>query len=109
MLDQTVHEFNRGATFEAVMSLPENVEENYFQDWFPLVQLRKEGDYSPEGLIADLEFRWLGPRQFIVSSNDTDNWAIGPAHFDILFTSRQGRRIRTKACRVKIMPGVTLD
>lgn len=108
MIADTIHEFARGATFEAVMSLPTNVPDNYFNDWQALSQIRKHGLLTKAGLIGDLDFKWLGPREFVLSSNDTDKWPLGVAELDVLFTSRQGRRIRTKTVKVKITPGVTI-
>lgn len=108
MIADTIHEFARGATFEAVMSLPTNVPDNYFADWQPLSQLRRDGQLTKSGLIGELDFKWLGPREFVLSSNDTDKWPLGVAELDVLFTSRQGRRIRTKSLKVKITPGVTI-
>lgn len=109
MITDNVHEFARGASFEAVMSLPVNVPDSYFADWQALSQIRREGNLTKEGLIGDLTFKWLGPREFVLSSNDTDNWPLGMAELDVLFTSRQGRRIRTKSLRLKIKAGPTRD
>lgn len=109
MIADVVHEFARGASFEAVVTLPINVPDNYFEDWQALCQLRRAGNLTKQGLIGDLDFKWLGPREFVVSSNDTDKWPLGAAEFDVLFSSRQGRRIRTKKVTVEITHGATLD
>lgn len=108
MIADTIHEFARGATFEAVMSLPTNVPDNYFADWQPLSQIRRHGQLTKEGLIGELDFKWLGAREFVLSTDETDKWPLGVAEIDVLFTSRLGRRIRTKTIKVKIVPGVSI-
>lgn len=112
-IQDNIAEYARGSSFEAVMSLPDSVEPNYFATWQALSQIRKEGNLTKEGLIADLDFRWLEDggqgRKFLLSSDDTDKWPLGMAEFDILFSSNQGRRIRTKAVRVLIKAGPTQD
>ena len=107
MIADTVHDFARGATFEAVMSLPVSVPDNYFLEWQPLSQIRRDGQLTKEGLIGELDFKWLGPREFVLSTDDTDKWPLGMAEMDVLFTSRQGRRIRTKTVKIKITAGIT--
>lgn len=111
MIADKVHEFARGASFEVIMSLPSNVEADYFIDWRALSQLRKAGKPTEEGYIADLKFKWLdeeGHRKFMLSSNDTDKWPLGAAVFDVLFITRKGdRRIRTKQLQIMITDGVT--
>jgi hypothetical protein len=109
MIADNVPEFARGASFEAVVGLPINVADNYFADWQALSQIRREGNLTKEGLIGDLTVKWIGPRQLVLSSDDTDKWPLGMAELDILFTSNQGRRIRTKTIRVKIKAGPTRD
>ena len=56
MIADTVHDFARGATFEAVMSLPVSVPDNYFLEWQPLSQIRRDGQLTKEGLIGELDF-----------------------------------------------------
>lgn len=101
--------FKRGSTFEAVVKLPDSVAPNYFDDWQPLCQIREEGNYTKSGLIGDLDLKWIGDREFILSSDDTDKWKLGMAEFDVLFSSKQGRRIRTKTLRILIQAGATQD
>ena len=101
--------FKRGASFEAVVRLPSTVEENYFIEWQPLSQIRKEGDMTKEGLIGELTFKWLEPNVMLLSNDETDKWPLGMAEFDILFSSNQGRRIRTKTLRIDIQAGPTQD
>ena len=101
--------FKRGATFEAVIKLPDSVAPNYFADWQPLSQIREEGNLTKSGLIGDLDLKWLGDRELILSSNDTDKWKLGMAEFDVLFSSKKGRRIRTKTLRIDIQAGPTQD
>ena len=108
MIADTVHDFARGATFEAVMSLPISVPDNYFAEWQPFSQIRRDGQLTKEGLIGELDFKWLGPREFVLISDDTDKWPLGKAELDVLFTSKQGRRIRTKTVRLNITVGVSI-
>lgn len=108
-IQDNIPEFARGSSFEAVMSLPLSVEEDYFLTWQALSQIRAEGNLTSGGLIGDLELKWLGPRQFLLSSDDTDNWPLGMAEFDVLFSSNQGRRIRTKTLRINIKAGQTQE
>ena len=110
MIADTVHDFARGSTFEAVMSLPASVPDNYFnEDWLPLSQIRRDGQLTKDGLIGELDFKWLGPRQFVLSTDDTDKWPLGRAELDVLFTHKQtGRRIRTKTVKVHITHGVSV-
>lgn len=106
-IQDNIPEFARGSSFEAVMSLPESVQEDYFAEWQALSQIREEGNLTAEGIIGDLSLKWLGPRQFILSSDETDKWKLGMAEFDVLFSSKQGRRIRTKTLRILIKDGPT--
>ena len=105
----TIHDFAKGSTFEAVMSLPESVQDNYFQGWQVLSQIRRAGQLTKEGIFAEFDFKWLGNvhRQFVLSTDDTDKWPLGLAEFDVLFTSNTGRRIRTKTVQIKITAGVS--
>lgn len=108
-IQDNIPEFTRGSSFEAVMTLPQTVEPHYFDTWQALSQIRKEGNLTSSGLLGDLELTWLGSREFILKSNDTDNWALGMAEFDVLFSSNAGRRIRTKTLRILIKAGPTQD
>lgn len=108
-IQDNIPEFFRGASFEAVMRLPPNIEENYFAEWYALSQIRREGKLTKDGIIGELDFKWIGPNEFLLSSNETDKWPLGMAEFDVLFSSKQGRRIRTKTLRVMIRDGVTKD
>lgn len=110
-IQDNIPEFARGSSFEAVVRLPPSVEANYFDTWQALSQLREEGNLTKEGLIGDLTVKRLDgePNIFLLSSNDTDKWPLGMAEFDILFSSRQGRRIRTTARRILIKAGPTQD
>jgi hypothetical protein len=90
-IQDNVPEFARGSSFEAIIKLPDSVEENYFDDWQALSQIREEGNLSKAGLIGDLSLTWLGPREFKLSSDDTDKWRLGMAEFDVLFSSNKGR------------------
>lgn len=111
MIADKVHEFNRGASFEAVMGLPVNVEPGYFTGWTPVCQLREYGKPASDSLIADIDFKWIvdEPNKFILSSNDTDNWPLCFAELDVLFVSPTGRRIRTKKLVIRIQDGVSKD
>jgi hypothetical protein len=106
-IQDNIPEFARGSTFEAVISLPESIAENYFAEWQALSQIREEGNLTTDGIMGDLELSWLGPRQFMLKTDDTDNWPLGMAEFDVLFSSGEGRRIRTKTVRIMIKDGPT--
>lgn len=106
-IQDNIPEFTRGASFEAILTLPNSVAANYFDNWQALSQIRKEGNLTSSGLIDDLELTWLGDREFILKANDTDNWPLGMAEFDVLFSSNAGRRIRTKTLRILIKAGPT--
>lgn len=108
-IQDNIPEFARGSSFEAVMSLPQSVQEDYFAEWQALSQIREEGNLTKEGILGELDLKWLGPRQFVLSSDDTDKWPLGMAEFDVLFSSKQGRRIRTKTLRILIKDGPTRD
>ncbi len=108
-IQDNIPEFTRGSSFEAVMSLPTSVAADYFVEWQALSQLRREGILTSSGLIDDLTLTWLGDREFILKAEDTDAWPLGMAEFDVLFSSRQGRRIRTKTVRILIKAGPTQD
>lgn len=103
----TIHDFAKGSTFEAVMSLPESVQDNYFANWQVLSQIRRAGQLTKDGIFGEFDFKWLGPRQFSLTTDDTDKWPLGLAEFDVLFTSNTGRRIRTKTITIKITAGVS--
>jgi hypothetical protein len=103
----TIHEFARGSTFEAIMSLAETVPDNYFSNYSTLSQIRRAGQLTNDGLIGVLDFTWLGPRQFSLITNQTDDWPLGLAEFDVLFTAPDGRRIRTKTITLRIKAGIS--
>lgn len=107
-IQDNIPEFTRGSSFEAVMTLPNSVEAHYFDTWQALSQIRKEGELTASGLIGTLTLTWLGPREFILKTNNTDTWPLGMAEFDVLF-SKEGRRIRTKTLRILIKAGPTQD
>ncbi len=108
MISDQVHEFSRGSSFEAIMSLPASIDENYFQLWIATSQLRQYGKITKTGFIADLDFTWIDGWKFILTSDETDKWPLGEAELDVLFTHpTTGRRIRTKKLRIKIKHGVT--
>jgi len=109
MISDQVHEFSRGASFEAILSLPTSIAENYFALWTPTSQIRQAGKLTVEGLIGNLTFSWLDGRKFMLVSNDTASWPLGAAELDVLFTEpNTGRKIRTKKLYIDIQHGVTV-
>lgn len=111
MIADKVHEFARGASFEAVMSLPINIPADYFVTWQALCQLRQAGHATPDGFIADIDFGWVAgePNKFTLTQHDTDKWPLGMAELDVLFVHSTGRRIRTKTLVIKIRDGVSKE
>jgi hypothetical protein len=111
MIADKVHEFARGASFEAVMSLPVNIADDYFLTWQVVCQLRKLDHATADGFISDIDFRWIDgePNKFTLTQNDTDKWPLGMAELDVLFIHTSGRKIRTKALVIKIRDGVSKE
>ncbi len=102
--------FKRGGDLSVVMSLPSYVETGHFSDWTPTVQLRRFQNDTPKGFIADLTFAWLDQaeaRAFRITGNNTDNWPLGLAELDVLFTSPLGKKVNTQTVVIKIDRGIS--
>lgn len=101
--------FKRGATFNVTLALPTYVAAGHFADWTATAQLRRFEDDSLKGLLADLDFEWVDPvdaRSFVLSANDTADWPLGLAEFDVMF-EKDGRKVRTKTTQIRIKRGIT--
>ena len=111
MIADKVHEFARGASFEAVVGLPINIPDDYFLPWQVICQLRQAGHSTGEGFIADIDFSWIDnePNKFTLTQNDTDTWPLGIAELDVLFIHATGRKIRTKTLTIKVRDGVSKE
>lgn len=110
MIANDIHEFSRGATFEALLGLPENVAPDFFTTWTAVSQIRQAGKLTKDGLIDDLIFEWVAPgesRQFRLINHDTAQWPLGAAELDVMFISPEGKKMRTKKFEIKITHGVT--
>lgn len=102
--------FKRGSTFSFQMAIPDTFAAGYFGMWRVEAQIRREGNSSPQGLIADLSTIWADPTtnmQLVVFHANTDRWPIGRAEMDILFTSGSGQKIRSKTVVFDIQRGIT--
>jgi len=75
-------EHKRGATFDYVVILPDWLESGTFVGFVPTCQLR---DFAGR-LIAAVPVEWIDPlttMSLALQVEDTSNWRIGPAVFDI--------------------------
>ncbi len=103
-------EFTRGASFQFVMKIPDKIDDGTFFNWTLRCQVRKEANEAPSGFISEVPVYWLDTtttRALAVKQDATDNWPIGPAEFDVLFTSPAGERVRSKRVPFHIVRGVT--
>lgn len=102
--------FVRGVPFTTTAFLPEGVPDGYLTGWTLKSQLRKYQDNTIIGLIADLEAEWEDPdiaKQINLFYEDTSEWPIAIAEFDILVIASNGQAIRTEKVVLDIKPGVT--
>lgn len=103
--------FYRGQTFVFTMDLPDQIQFGQFEGWALSCQLRRLDNPGPSGFIADIGVSWLDSPQCTrikFFAEDTDEWALGPAVFDVLLTAPDlSQRIRTEPVEFTIVPGVT--
>lgn len=102
--------FKRGQTFSFVMGTPDNVTEGMLAHWKPSAQIRKRGNVTPSGLVANLNVFWADPntaKDVIFYHNNTHNWPIGLLEMDVLFTSVNGETLRTDTVTFNVTGGVT--
>lgn len=103
-------DFKRGATFAYQFEIPSSFKDGYFASWEVYAQLRKAGNDSPDGLIANLTAEWDSfkkTRNVLVGHPVTEHWPLGEAELDILFISSDGYRVRSETYPVKIERGIT--
>lgn len=96
----------RGATLRMLLRIPAQFADGYFAGWVPTSQLRTHADT----LIASLDAQWVDAattRIVQLSADNTANWPIGLALFDVCLTSPAGERLYTSAVTAVITMGVT--
>lgn len=106
----TVIDFKRGQTFSFVMGVPDNVEAGTLVHWKPSAQLRKKGNITQQGLIANINTFWADEtttQDVMFYHNNTHKWPLGLAEMDILFTSTNGETLRSDTLTFNIIAGVT--
>ena len=100
-------EFIRGQTMEFIMELPPEVPANFFRGYVAAetpvettlaCQLRRLENASESGLIATLLVTWEDAagtklRFKSLADDDTNQWPLGPAELDVVFT----RTVQTEA------------
>lgn len=102
--------FKRGGDFSIILTLPSYVQPDHFADWTATAQVRKYQNDGASGFIANLVFEWLPDSQhlgFRLTNEDTDNWPLGLAEMDVLFTSPTGKKTQTQTVIFKIDRGIT--
>ena len=102
--------FKRGQTFSFSMRIPDSIADGFLASWQPTAQLRRARNDSPSGLIAEIACYWLDPdtsRVLGFHHHPTDGWPLGPAEFDVLFTSAGGQTLRSNTILFDIVRGIT--
>lgn len=99
--------FKRGQTLEFIMDLPADVPADYFgppevSDGFSTevsCQLRKRENAAVGGLIAPLVVTWEPDsdyKKLRFKAENTENWSLGPAEFDVVLVRSNGVNTYTK-------------
>lgn len=115
--------FIRGQTLETVLSLPSNIPADWFvndeTNTILTSHLRRIKNIGAGGLIAALTVTWESEssyRKVRVHADNTENWPLGPAEFDIVFVRTTNdpdtglpvtRKIRSEPVQFTILDGVT--
>ncbi len=102
--------FNRGSTFAYSANIPKELVDGYFKDWEVTSQIRKKDTDTDAGLIASLQCIWKDSqktRTLYLLHPVTDNWPLGEAEIDVVFTSPKQFRARSKKVSVLIERGIT--
>lgn len=101
VLSEPPKEFIKGQTLEFLMDLPPTVPAEFFKSVLDAgvgflttirTQLRKAGNASDDGFIADLQAVFEDPpnctqlRFTVPNTPDTSEWPLGLVEFDVLFT-----------------------
>lgn len=99
----------RGSTFSLAFSLPDCIDDNFFESWRLEAQLRKERNLTPKGLIAQLTTFWGNQTNKVICvyGEDTQYWPIGKAELDIRLISDSGSVQHTKTVTVNILNGIS--
>lgn len=109
MPDGTI--FPKGTTFTCSTYLPDTIPPGFFEGWELQSQLRRRGNITDLGIIAELDVAWFDPginRQLTFYFKDTLKWPVGPAQFDVLLTNAAGESFRTSPVEILITSGVTI-
>ena len=79
--------FKRGSSFAITFNLPAPAH-GRFTGWTLRAQMRTDAHNRNGGLIANIPATWTDSSctAIKVLYHDTDEWALGPAAFDILLT-----------------------
>lgn len=101
--------FKRGASFSLALAIPETVVDGYFSTWTAKARIRRWLNTMPSGLIAELSCRWENPtltRKLILEHHHTENWPIGLAQAEVIFTAADGRKTRSQTMLFDIRSGI---
>lgn len=102
--------FPKGSSFSCSAYLPDTVPEGFFEGWHVKAQMRRKGDSTDIGIVAELFVDWVDPgtnRQLIFYCGNTDHWPVCLVTVDVLFTNIAGEQLRTSAIEIDIQQGVT--
>ena len=102
--------FPKGTTFTCSAYLPDTVPDGFFDGWQLKAELRRKGNNTDIGLVANLDVDWIDPginRQLVLYYRNTDHWPVGTVVVDVLFTNDTGEQLRTSAIEINIQSGVT--
>ena len=102
--------FPKGTTFTCSAYLPDTVPDGFFDGWEIKAEMRRKGNSTDLGLVAELDVEWLDPgtnRQLTFYYRNTDRWPVGRVTVDVLFTNSEGEQLRTSTIEIDIQQGVT--
>jgi hypothetical protein len=119
-LERPPKTFIRGQTLEFIMELPCDVPAYYFNKFDGIqtnttvaAELRQVENAGAQGFIASLTVSWedIASTKLRFKAENTDNWPLGPAEFDVVFVMTKDqvfyRKFRSQAVRFTIVDGVT--
>ena len=102
--------FPKGTTFTCSAFLPDTVPDGFFDGWGIKAEMRRKGNSTDIGLVAELDVEWLDPginRQLTFYYRNTDRWPVCLVTVDVLFTNTDGEQLRTSTIEIDIQQGVT--
>ncbi len=102
--------FKRGQTFSISVAVPSIIADGALAGWIPSAQIRKANNGSPSGLITALSSYWDNPattRNIHLYHNLTEDWPLGKAEVDVLFTSPGGEKLYSETLEFTIERGIT--